>query len=146
MTAIDSDGLPQVKIDWRLATAAAAALSLLFAAENVAVLGFRQTYLFKLGSQAMTWGLWLVLLPVVFAVARRAHAMPVRSWRRWTFEIAASLAITLVHCGSIAVAHWVLRPPNRFGFVVAVRGLMSLSYPSDVLRYWFIAAIYHALA
>src|SRR5215471_2235798 len=135
MTAIEADARPEVRIDWRVAIAGAALLSLLFAAQNVAILGFRQSYLFKLESQAITWGLWLVLLPVVFAVAGRTHALPVRSWRRWTFEVAASIAITLVHSASIAIGHWLIQPNNRFGFAATVSGLVSLSFPSDVLRY-----------
>jgi two-component system, LytTR family, sensor kinase len=135
-----------VRMDWRVAIGVALALSLLFAGQNVAVLGFRQTYLFKLQSQAVTWGLWLALLPVVFAVAGRAHALPVKSWRRWTFEIGASIAVTLAHSAVAAATQWAIRPPARFGFVRAVEGLMSLGLPSDFLRYWFIGAVYHALA
>jgi signal transduction histidine kinase len=146
MSRLDDGGRPNVRINWRIAVAGALALSLLFAAQNTGVLGFRQSYLDKLGSQALTWGVWLVFLPAVFAVAARAHARPARDWRRWAFEIGASLAITLLHSIAVGMLHYMLRSSDKFGLVSTVRAFTSLGLPSEFLRYWFIGAVYHALA
>jgi LytS/YehU family sensor histidine kinase len=39
-----------------------------------------------------------------------------------------------------------MRSTNAFGFGAMVRAFATLNFPSDVLRYWLIAAVYHALA
>jgi len=137
---------PVVRINWRIAFGAATALSLLFAAQNVAILGFRQSYLTKLESQSLNWGLWLALLPVTFAVSRRAHGWPLANWRRWTFEVPASLAVALVHSVAVGLGHWLWDPKVHFGIVRVVHSFATLNFPSDVLRYWLIAAAYHTLA
>lgn len=136
---------PVVRINWRIACGAAAALSLIFATQNVAILGFRQSYLTKLASQSLNWGLWLGLLPAAFAVSRRANRWPLTDWRRWMFEVPASVAISLLHSVAIGVGHWLWDPKVHFGIVRVVHSFATLSFPSDLLRYWLIASVYHGI-
>lgn len=135
-----------IRIDWRIAIGVATVLSLLFATQNVGMLGFRQSYLTKLESHAVTWGLWLVLLPTIFRVAACAHRHRITSWRNWTFQLAAGAAITLVHCMLFGAFQWSIRPTGRFGFDAVIVGFVTLSFAPKLLQYGFIAAAYHALA
>jgi two-component system, LytTR family, sensor kinase len=135
-----------VRIDWRIAIAGAAALALVFATGNTAVLGFRQSFATRLISQSLGWGLWLALLPIVFAVAARAHARPLRDWRNLSEQILAACAIALLHGALFATLRWTLGFTGDRPLVNVIRALTSLNFPSDLLRYALIAALYHLVA
>src|SRR5262245_5764491 len=93
-----SEEAPAIRIDWRIAIGIAAALAILFASQNgSAVLGFRQSFSSRLTAQALQWGIWLALLPLVFSVAQRAHRYRVTDWRNVTFQVAACVGIAVLH-------------------------------------------------
>src|SRR5207247_7431887 len=69
------------RINWRIAIACAAILVMVFSTANTAILGgaaARETFRSTLFSQALMWGYWLLLLPLVFAIGARAHARGLR--------------------------------------------------------------------
>ena len=58
-----------VRVDWRIAVPCAMALVLLFTTtQSAAILGIHQSFGTKLVAQALSWGIWLALLPLVFAI------------------------------------------------------------------------------
>ena len=140
------DGRDAVRIDWRIAIASAAGLSLVFATQNTAVLGFRQSFPTKLAAQSLSWAIWLVLLPLIFAISARAHRRGLRDWRSLALQIAAGIAIAALHGVLLAVARWLLGYGGTRPLIVVLRAQVSLNLPSDLLRYWLIAAVYHAIA
>lgn len=145
-TRFAEDDLPVVRIDWRIAIASAAGLAILFAAGNTSVLGFRQSFATKLAGQSLSWGIWLVLLPLVFAVAARTHGRSLRDWRNVSVQIVASVAIALLHGVVIATVRWAAGVTGDRPLITVIRAFVSLNFPSNVLRYWLIAAVYHGVA
>ena len=89
------------RINWRIAITAAAAATLLFATQNVAVLGLHQSFLNKLAGQAVSWAIWLVLLPVIFEVCRHAREDGMR-WRSILFQLVACVAVSVAHDALLA--------------------------------------------
>jgi hypothetical protein len=139
----DSDA---VRIDWRIAIASAAGLALVFATQNTAVLGFRQSFPSKLAAQSLSWAIWLGLLPLIFAISARAHRRGLRNWPNLARQIAAGVAIAVAHGVLLAAARWLLGFGGSRPLIAVVRAQVSLNLPSDLLRYWLIAAVYHAIA
>jgi signal transduction histidine kinase len=135
-----------VRIDWRIATAATAACAVLFAAGNTGVLGFRQSFASKLAGQSIGWGLWLALLPLVFSIAARAHRRSLRDWRNVGRQLVAGVAVTLLHGVLVATVRWAAGITADRPLLAIIRALVSLNFPSDFLRYWLIAAVYHVVA
>jgi two-component system LytT family sensor kinase len=139
----DSD---RVRIDWRIAIASAAGLALVFATQNTAVLGFRQSFPTKLAAQSLSWAIWLVLLPLIFAISARAHRRGLRDWRALALQITAGVVVAAMHGILLAITRSVLGFGGSRPLINVVRAQVSLNLPSDLLRYWLIAAVYHAIA
>jgi two-component system LytT family sensor kinase len=137
---------PPVRVDWRLATVGALVMTLIFAAESINVFGTRQPFSTRLLSQGISWGLWLALLPVVFAVASHAHARGRADFRTIMLQIAASVAVPVLHGVLVAAVRWNVAPRTVDGFYYFTRVIIALSFSGDFLRYWLLAAMYHALA
>jgi signal transduction histidine kinase len=135
-----------IRIDWRVATAAAAALALVFATGNTSVLGFRQTFATKLVGQSIAWGLWLALLPLIFAIAARAHRRRFLDWRNVSLQLVASVAVTLLHGVLLGSLRWALGIGANRPLANVVYAFVSLNFPTGLLRYWLIAAVYHIIA
>jgi glucose-6-phosphate-specific signal transduction histidine kinase len=135
-----------VRIDWRIATAAAVGLAVLFASGNTAVLGFRQSFATKLAGQSLGWGIWLAFLPIIFAVAAHAHRRGFRDWRTLILHLGASVAIALLHGVLVATVRWAIGVTGDRPLAAVIRAFVSLNFPQNVMRYWFIAVVYHAIA
>ena len=135
-----------VRIDWRVAIAAAIGLAVLFASGNTAVLGFRQSFASKLAAQSLAWGIWLGFLPLIFGVATRAHRRGFRDWRTLTMHPAASIVFALLHGVLVGTVRWGAGITGDRPLINVIRAFVSLGFPSNVMRYWLIAAVYHAIA
>ena len=135
-----------VRVDWRVAVACAAGLTFLFSAQNINVFGTRQPWSQRLETQALGWGLWLVLTPLVFSVAALAHTRPLKNFRTIGFQLAGAVALPVLHGASVATARWLLGTATIHNYGLYVSVYVTLSIQGDFLRYLLIAAVYHALA
>lgn len=135
-----------VRVDWRIAVACAGALTLLFAAQSINVFGARQSWPQRLEAQALGWGLWLALTPLVFGIAALAHTRPLRSLRTIAFQAAAAFAVPVLHGVGVATARWLLGTATIHNFGLYAHVVVALSIQGAFLRYLLIAAVYHALA
>jgi two-component system LytT family sensor kinase len=140
--------VPTPRIHWRIAIAGAAILTIVFSTQNIAILGgaaASQTYADALLSQALMWGLWLLLLPLVFAIGARARVSSLRTSTNIALQILVGIGVALLHSTLHAVARWSLGV-TPWGLRVAVPAMISFTFAANFLRYWLIAAAYHALA
>ena len=136
-----------VRVDWRIAVPCAVALVLLFTTtQSAAILGIHQSFGTRLVAQALAWGIWLALLPLVFAIAARAHARPITDWRNVAFQLGASIAVVLLHIVIMATVRWVFGATGDRSLLTVIKGFTSLNFPTSLLRYWLIAAVYHVIA
>jgi two-component system LytT family sensor kinase len=138
----------RLRIDWRIAAACAAVAVVVFAVLavplNTATSGFSP--LRTLRPQIIMWGLWLLLLPAVFAASRRAHDYGVLTTRGIATHIVVGASLALVHASVWGVIRWYDNPAATRDLGRAVAGMISFLYSGDLLRYFVLAAAYHALA
>jgi two-component system, LytTR family, sensor kinase len=137
-----------------VAIAGATAIGLIFAAqdyawrrlENVPVNGWR-----ILRIRLLSWYAWLLILPLLLAVARRWPIIGRAGWRRVPIWIGAGLAAGAVHSAIfITVAHharWLTPPappqkPNVW-FGIAIETIAGLA--ANMLLFLLFAAAYHAV-
>lgn len=145
--SLHRDEAPTIRVDWRVAIVVAAALAILFASQNSgAVFGIRQSFSTRLTAQALQWGTWLLLLPLIFAIAARAHRYRLTDWRNVTFQVAAGLGVALLHTAILAAVRWLTGMHQRSSYPDVFGAFVTLNFSSNVLRYSFIAATYHAIA
>lgn len=136
-----------VRINWRIAFVCALAMTLVFAAQNTGVLGAKQSFPVRFAFAGLGWGLWLALTPLIFAIAARARPRPLTDWRNIATQLAAWLAVPLLHGILVALVRLAIGSlPVSVNPYLFVRVIISLNYPGDVLRYTLIAAVYHVLA
>jgi two-component system, LytTR family, sensor kinase len=143
--AIDSRTSP-VRIDWRIAVAAALVMTLVFATQSINLFGPRQSFATRFVNNAINWGLWLALLPLVFSIASLPHTRRRVDVRTVVFQIAAAIAVPVIHGALLATVRWMTGTTNANGFYFFSRVVVALNFPGDLLRYCLIAATYHALA
>ena len=143
--AIDSR-TPPVRVDWRIAVVGALVMTLVFATQSINVFGPRQPFATRLLNHGINWGLWLALLPLVFSIASLAHTRRRIDVRTVVVQIAAAIAVPVMHGVLLAVARWMTGTTNANGFYFFSRVVVALNFPGDLLRYCLIAATYHALA
>ena len=138
-----------LRVDWRIAAGVAAALALLFTAQNfLAPPAIRAGSSFErlLQLQIITWGSWLALTPWIFAVARR--------WRRSRRYTPIAFARQVLIAFVISIAQSTLAGTLRWlGGISAFTDIADViaasivtSAGSNVLRYTMIAAAYHTVA
>jgi two-component system, LytTR family, sensor kinase len=140
--------IPTPRIHWRVAIAVAASLTIVFSTQNIAILGgaaAKQTFADAVLSQALMWGLWLLLLPLVFAIGARARVSRLTTSTNIALQILVGIGVALLHSTLHAVARWSLGI-TPWGLRVAVPAMISFTFAANFLRYWLIAAAYHALA
>ena len=137
------------RLDWRLATGAAAALVLLFGVQQWLggpVLARRNTtFGTALALQAIIWGTWLLLLPAIVRVAN-SHPLTARPTTGWWLRSAVEgLGFVVAHSLISAFARWSLglAVSNELGAVVA--NTFSAGFASNVLRYAAILLVYQAV-
>jgi len=138
-----------VRVDWRIASAAAAALVVLFTFQNYVTpasvrAGASLARIFQL--QIINWGSWLALSPWIFAAARR--------WRRsgrytpgaFARQALIALAISVAQAALSGTLRW-LGGISVFNELldVVISSIVSTS-ASNLLRYSMISAAYHAVA
>jgi two-component system LytT family sensor kinase len=141
--------VPQVRINWPIAFACAAVITLAASTQNIAVFAVSKANLSfprSLIEPALGWGLWLPLLPLIFAIGRSGRARGFSKPGTITTQLLAALGVVSLHTLLLGLTRWGLGMTLTKDPWVAVRNLASFFFVADVLRYWMIAAAYHLLA
>jgi LytS/YehU family sensor histidine kinase len=99
-----------------------------------------------LRTQALTWGLWVVLVPFVLMAARRAHRSGVASPRGLAIHAVASISLALVHATAFGTLRWTLGLATSENVGGVVAATVAFVVGSNFLRYVVIASAYHAVA
>jgi two-component system, LytTR family, sensor kinase len=136
------------RLNWRIAGGAAALLTVLFGIQQwLAQPPTRQDL--ELGTslllQGITWGVWLLLLPLVFRVAS-SHPLEGRPTAGWVFR-------TVLEGAVFVVAHSVLGGTLRWAFGISISSdfgvvlgnSLSFGFASNCLRYCAIFVCYQAI-
>ena len=96
--------------------------------------------------QVISWGLWLLLLPIVFMTSSRVHRWGLLSVRGVALHVAAAFALAAVHSVTWGLIRGLFQNPAGRPVLTVVGNWMSFLYSGDVLRYVLFAAAYHVLA
>ena len=136
-----------VSIDWRVAGALAAMTALAFALLAIPIAGPNRPFSVQLETQIVTWGLWLLLVPLVFAISRRAHNAGLTHWKGIGIQLLGAVLVSLLHSVIFGAAVRTVLPGAGTRIpAISFAVLVSFGYTGDLLRYCLIAAAYHALA
>ena len=124
-------------IDWRVALGCALALTVLFAIQQAtAPAGTRRDLTFgtALAVQAVTWGTWLLLLPLIIHVAGRRplQGRPTAAW--WLFMIAVGLSFAVTHTLLAAVGRWALGIAAADDLLRIISNGFTAGFASNCLR------------
>jgi two-component system, LytTR family, sensor kinase len=136
------------RLNWRLAVSAAALLTILFGIQQwLAQPPTRQDL--DLGTslllQGITWGVWLLLLPLVFRVAG-SHPLDGRPTSGWVTRSAIEGgAFVITHGVMSGVLRWVLGISISPDLTVVLGNTLSFGFASNSLRYCAIFVCYQAV-
>jgi len=133
-------------IDWRVAGALAAVTALAFALLTLPMGSAARPFSLQLETQVITWGLWLLLMPLVFAISRRAHAAGLTHWKGITIQVLGAMVVAWVHAVLFGLLRLALTGAGAHNLRASLAGLISFAYAGDLLRYCLLAAGFHALA
>jgi sensor histidine kinase YesM len=136
------------RVDWRLATMCAAVLTLLFTIQQ-AVNRTEATsadLALIVTRQVIVWGVWLVLTPLIIAVARR-YPFGERSRTRWVLgQLLLGGVISFVHSMVGSIIRMAIGI-NVFGDLLSASiAAFYLNIGRNYLTYGMIAAAYQAVA
>jgi two-component system, LytTR family, sensor kinase len=148
-SAAHADAPPEVRVDWRIPTAVAAGLVLLFTVQNsIAPPGPRVNTSFgrTFGVQVVHWGAWLVLSPLIFASARRWRRRPRLTAGSVLRQFLTSLGVAFLHSAVAGTTRWALGWTENYELADVILATGFSNFGSNVLRYWLIASAYHAVA
>jgi two-component system, LytTR family, sensor kinase len=138
----------QRRLNWRLAIAAAALLTILFGLQQwMAQPPSRQDL--DLGTalllQAVTWGMWLLLLPLIIRVAA-AHPLEGRPTSGWLLRSAIEgAAFVAAHSVLSGTMRWALGISISSNLGVVFANTFSFGFASNCLRYCVIFVCYQAV-
>jgi len=135
-----------VYIDWRVAAALTAITALAFALLALPVAGPARPFSVQLETQVVTWGLWLVLVPLVFAISRRAHLHGLTHWKGIAIQVLGAMLVAFLHAVLFSVVRAALQGRATQNAGASIAAMISFVYAGDLLRYCLLAAGYHALA
>lgn len=140
---------PGRKMNWPLAAACCAALTMLFALQQwgVQTIVRRQVTLgTALQLQAVTWGLWLALLPAIAGVVRRdpLGGRPTTGW--WVRNLTIGLLLVSTHIVLASIGRWLLDVSVTSDLSNAIANGFSAGFASNCLRYSAIVGVLHAVA
>ncbi|HXT69702.1 MAG TPA: histidine kinase [Vicinamibacterales bacterium] len=139
---------PARSLDWRIALGCAVALTVLFAIQATGQPVPRRDLdlTTALQLQAVTWGMWLLLLPAV-AVAARLRPLegrPSAGW--WLFTTAVGLVFVVVHTVLAAIGRWALGVAASPDLTTVISNGFTAGFASNCLRYAAILLAIQAIA
>jgi two-component system, LytTR family, sensor kinase len=136
------------RVDWRIAVGAAAILTVLFGVQQWnAQTPVRQDL--DLGTslllQAITWGVWLLQLPLIVRVAAR-HPLEGRPTSGWVLQSALEgLAFVVTHSLIAGTLRWMLGVSISSSLATVYFNSLSVGFASNCLRYSAILVAYQAV-
>ena len=135
------------RIPWTVSVIGALVLALLFTVQNYFVPA-RAPRGWSLGevflNQVLVWGIWLVLLPVIF---RAAHALRRRPGAPLSWLAQAGVAVTaaLLHAVAAGVLRWTTGIAVHSSLDDVLKASVVNGFAWNLLRYALIAAACHAV-
>jgi LytS/YehU family sensor histidine kinase len=135
-------------VNWRVVVACGAFATVLFAVLAMPLGGGFTLARFgaTLRVQALTWGLWVVLVPFVASAGRRAHRAGVASLRGIAIHAVAGTALSLAHATAFGGLRWALGLSTTGNVSAIVTATVAFVVGGNFLRYVVIAAAYHGVA
>jgi len=137
-----------VRINWRYAFAAAVGLILLFTIQNYSspVVQRGQSFGRTLVLQTIVWGTWLILSPLIFRIAQAWRRQPQRTTSGVVSQLLISFGVALLHPAIAGTIRWSLDLSVYDDLPEVILASMVSSLAANMLRYWAIAMVYHAVA
>ena len=138
---------PTRRVSWPLATGLTAILTLFFALQQSfgGTLRREVELPVALALQAITWGWWLVLLPLVIRVAAR-HPLAARPTAAWLGRaVAAGLGFVLLQSVLSSTTRWMCGLAVAPTLGGAIENTLTAGFASNVLRYAAIFAAWQAV-
>jgi signal transduction histidine kinase len=143
------DGSGDVRVNWRVAAGASVVLMALFTFQNYLtprVSRGSSSLALTFALQLIIWGLWLALCPLIFAIARR--------WRRSgrfgagviVKQLLVGFGVSALHAALAGTIRWMTGLSAYEDLDDVIVSSVAGNAGTNMLRYWFIASIYHALA
>jgi hypothetical protein len=136
------------RLNWRLAIVATALLTVLFGLQQwMSQPPTRQAL--DLGTslilQGITWGVWLLLLPLILRVAA-AHPLDGRPTSGWILRSAIEgVAFVVAHGVTAGTLRWALGVSVSSDLGVVLANTFSFGFASNCLRYCVIFVCYQAV-
>jgi hypothetical protein len=145
VTSASGPAIPEPRIHWGFVVGVVLVLTLLFGVQtwlNQENLSFGVA----LARQLIVWGSWIPLLPLIIAAARM--------WRRGrrldpemvATQIAIGLGIAMLSSSLAGLLRWLVGLSAYQELPAVLASSIAGNVGSSILRYWMIAAAYHALA
>lgn len=148
MTFTRPPATSEPRVDWRLATMCAVVLTVLFTVQQYLnrTQATHTSFLLILARQIIVWGVWLMLMPLIAAAARR-YPFTDTSRIRWVLgQLLLGAAFSLVH----SIIGSVIRKGIGIAVYKSIFSATSTDFSLNVgwnyLTYGLIAAAYHAVA
>lgn len=137
------------RVDWRLAVTCAVVLTVVFSIQQWATGGTRNlpmSFSTAFERQGVIWLSWLILTPLVIAVARRypVFEAPRKRWLVWQILFATVFAVT--HSLLVSIIRHALGVALVDNVIEGALNLIISQPGRNFLTYAFIATAYHALA
>jgi two-component system, LytTR family, sensor kinase len=136
------------RVDWRVAAGAAVLLTILFGLQQWAAQATARRDLDlpkSMTLQAVTWGAWLLLLPLMVRTAAR-HPLDGRPTARWLLlTIAEGVAFVLAHAAIAGTGRWALGLAVSSQLGTVLTNTVNAGFASNAMRYCGMLAIYQAV-
>ena len=136
-------------VDWRVATGVAAALVLLFTAQNyLAPPAVRAGASFErlLKLQVVIWAAWLILSPWIFSVARRWRRSGKYTAGAFAKQFLIAFVISIVASALSGLLRWLAGISVYRELPDVIVSSIIAMFGWSLMRYTAIAAAYHAVA
>jgi sensor histidine kinase YesM len=134
------------RVDWRLATTCTAILILLFGIQSWVSGVNVPSFAVALERQSIVWGVWLALVPLVVATARRYPFVGAlrKRWLLQQFLLATAFAI--IHSFAVAILRHLLGIAVIDSLLEGAINLIVSQPGRNYLTYAFISVTYQAVA
>lgn len=133
------------RIDWRVGVVCVVGLSLVFAAQSWINDPSPTSFGILVTRQLVGWLLWLAFVPVVFDIGRFLRRRGVLRTSSIIIFLVAGVAIAAVHAALLVVVRSVLDLAPSVDLGTEVPIAISAYLASNLVRFWAISAIYHAI-
>jgi two-component system LytT family sensor kinase len=134
------------RLDWRIATTCAVVLTFLFAIQQWAAGANSPSFAVSIERQGVIWGMWLLLLPLVAATARRYPIVRAKRNRWLLQQIGIATVFAVVHSFAVSALRHLLGINLVDSILEGALNLIVSQPGRNYLAYAFIMAAYQAVA